>query len=113
MTVVRLGGTDQSGQFVAVHLWHVEVGDEQGIIRTTPALEGLTPVGHDVGLEAEQGQLSAQDFLIDRVVFSDQDGLPARVTLEIVRRERIALDAERRVRYLGGHEPAARQRHAA
>jgi len=75
------GGADGGGQLVAVHRRHMQVGEQDGVIAAQPALQRLAAIVGDVGGLPEQHELLQDDFLVDLVVFGDQDqaALPARI----------------------------------
>ncbi len=84
----RLADTHRGGQFVAVHLRHVQVGQQQVVVGAAGGVQGLLAVADDVGLEAEQRQLLAQHLLVDLVVLGDQDALAAVCRTRCVQRRR-------------------------
>ena len=66
-------GAHRGRQFKAVHVGHVAIGQQQGVVALTPGLERqLAVVRHLAGI-TEFGQLAADDLLVGHVVFGQQD----------------------------------------
>ena len=76
-----LMATDRLAQRIAVHLRHVEVGQQQGIAAVLPALQTLHAVARDLGGPAEQRQLLQDHLLVDGIVLGHEDQSPARARL--------------------------------
>ena len=62
----------RAGQFVAVELGHVHVGEQGVILRQGPERQGIRAIGCDGDGAAQLFQLVAQGGLVDRIVLGHQ-----------------------------------------
>ncbi|MNT64307.1 hypothetical protein D3C72_2021980 [compost metagenome] len=64
---------DGSGQFIAVHLGHIEVGQDQAESTAPPQQQCFFAILGEFGGISKQAKLTQNDLLVDRIVFRDKD----------------------------------------
>ena len=69
------------GELVAIHVWHMAVGQQQGVGLRAQRLDRRLAIARDLGCEAQRGELAKDNVLIDYVVFGHEDELSHRFCL--------------------------------